>query len=164
MGPCGQIGKVSEFKIRISAGSSPATATNKRNNRYGESNMTKLCIVRGIPGSGKSTFAKKLLEQGKVQQHLEADEFMTDENGDYKFDPTILQKCHQQCQAWVKYYLDRGQSVVVSNTFSRKWEILPYTRMGAEFEVIEMKGNYQNVHGVPQFIIDNMKNRWQEWL
>ena len=163
MRPCGQIGKVSEFKIRISAGSSPATATNKET-IVTESNMTKLYIVRGIPGSGKSTFAKKLLEQGKVQQHLEADEFMTDENGDYKFDPTILQKCHQQCQMWVKYYLDRGQSVVVSNTFSRKWEILPYTRMGAEFEVIEMKGNYQNVHNVPQFIVDNMKNRWQEWL
>ena len=125
--------------------------------------MTKLYIVRGLPGSGKSTFAKELLKQGKVQQHLEADEFMTDENGDYKFDPTILQKCHQQCQTWVKYYLDLGQSVAVSNTFSRKWEILPYTRMGAEFEVVEMKGNYQNVHGVPQFIIDNMKNRWEIW-
>ena len=126
--------------------------------------MNKLYIVRGLPGSGKSTFAKKLLQEGKVQQHLEADEFMTDENGDYKFDPSILQKCHQQCQMWVKYYLDRGQSVVVSNTFSRKWEILMYTRMGVEFEVIEMDGNYQNIHNVPQFIIDNMKNRWEEWF
>ena len=124
---------------------------------------SKLYIIRGLPGSGKSTFAKKLLQGGKVQQHLEAAEFMTDENGNYKFDPTILQKCHQQCQMWVKYYLDLGQSVVVSNTFSRKWEILAYTRMGKEFEVIEMKGNYQNVHNVPQFIIDNMKNRWEIW-
>ena len=66
--------------------------------------MNKLYIVRGLPGAGKSTFAKKLLQEGKVQQHLEADEFMTNENGDYKFDPTILQKCHQQCQMWVKYY------------------------------------------------------------
>ena len=66
--------------------------------------MTKLYIVRGIPGSGKSTFAKKLLQQGKVQQHLEADEFMTDKNGDYKFDPTILQKCHQQCQSFFHVY------------------------------------------------------------
>ena len=34
--PCGQIGKVNALKMRNSAGSSPATATNKRNNRYGE--------------------------------------------------------------------------------------------------------------------------------
>ena len=126
--------------------------------------MTKLYIIRGIPGSGKSTFAKKLLQEGKVQQHLEADEFMTDENGDYKFDPTILQKCHQQCQMWVKYYLDLGQSVVVANTFTRKWEILAYTRMGAEFEVIEMTGEYKNIHGVPDHIIKQMKSRWEEWF
>ena len=110
--------------------------------------MTKLYIVRGLPGAGKSTFAKELLQQGKVQQHLEAYEFMTDENGDYKFDPSILQKCHQQCQMWTQYYLDLGQSVVVANTFSRKWEISMYTRMGAEFEVIEMTGEYKNIHGV----------------
>ena len=125
---------------------------------------SKLYIVRGVPGSGKSTFAKKLLQQGKVQQHLEADEFMTDENGDYKFDPSILQKCHQQCQMWTQYYLNLGQSVVVANTFTRKWEILMYTRMGANFEVIEMNGDYQNIHNVPQFVINNMKNRWEEWL
>lgn len=125
--------------------------------------MNKLYIVRGLPGSGKSTFAKKLLQEGKVQQHLEADEFMTDENGDYKFDPSILQKCHQQCQMWTKYYLDLGQSVVVANTFSRKWEILAYTRMGAEFEVVEMTGEYKNIHGVPDHIIKQMKSRWEAW-
>ena len=38
-----------------------------------------------------------------------------------------------------------------------------YTRMGAEFEVIEMNGNYQNIHNVPQFVVDNMKNRWEIW-
>lgn len=125
--------------------------------------MTKLYIIRGLPGSGKSTFAKKLLQEGKVQQHLEVDEFMTDENGDYKFDPNILQKCHQQCQMWVKYYLDLGQSVVVSNTFTRKWEILMYTKMGVEFEVIEMSGNYQNVRNVPDHVIRQMKERWEPW-
>ena len=125
--------------------------------------MAKLYIVRGLPGSGKSTFAKKLLQEGKVQQHLEAYEFMTDGNGDYKFDPTILQKCHQQCQMWTKYYLDLGQSVVVANIFSRKWEILVYTKMGAEFEVIEMTGEYKNIHGVPDHVIKQMKSRWEEW-
>ena len=126
--------------------------------------MAKLYIIRGIPGSGKSTFAKKLLQEGKVQQHLEADEFMTDANGDYKFDPSILQKCHQQCQMWTQYYLNLGQSVAVANTFTRKWEILVYTKMGAEYEVIEMDGEYKNIHGVPDHIIKQMKNRWEEFL
>lgn len=126
--------------------------------------MTKLYIVRGLPGSGKSTFAKKLLQQGKVQQHLEVDEFMTDKNGDYKFDPTILQKCHQQCQMWVKHYLDLGQSVVVANTFTRKWEIFPYIRMCSDYEVIEMSDEYENTHGVPDHVIKQMKSRWEKFL
>ena len=81
-----------------------------------------------------------------------------------KFDPTILQKCHQQCQMWTQYYLNLGQSVVVANTFTRKWEILVYTKMGVEFEVIEMDGEYKNIHGVPDHVIKQMKSRWEEFL
>jgi len=124
----------------------------------------KLFIIRGLPGSGKSTYAKALLANGMVSQHLEADEFMTDDQGNYKFDPSILQKCHQQCQMWVKYYLDKGENVAVANTFTRKWEIVPYTRMGYTFEVITMTGEYKNIHGVPDQVIKQMKHRWEKWL
>ena len=34
---------------------------------------------------------------------------------------------------------------------------------GAEFEVIECKGNYENIHGVDAKTIAEMKARLQEW-
>lgn len=123
----------------------------------------KLFIIRGLPGSGKSTFAQKLLDDGIVSDVVEADHFMTDSDGNYKFDPSLLQKNHQMCQMWVKYYLDKGRDVAVANTFSRKWEIIPYVKMGYSFEVIEMKGNFKNIHGVPQGAINKMKARWEKW-
>ena len=124
----------------------------------------KLFIIRGLPGSGKTTLAQKLLTDGIVSDVVEADHFMTDANGDYKFDPNLLQKCHQMCQMWVKYYLDKGRDVAVANTFTRKWEIIPYTKMGYTFEVIECKGKYPNVHGVPDQVISQMSKRWEKWV
>ena len=54
--------------------------------------MKKLFLVRGISGSGKTTFAKEL---GGV--HFETDNyFMVD--GEYKFDGTKLKEAHQWCQ------------------------------------------------------------------
>jgi sensor domain CHASE-containing protein len=54
----------------------------------------------------------------------------------------------------------------VSNTFTQKWEVQPYIDMakniGAELEIITAKGNYQNIHGVPDEVIERMKTKWQE--
>lgn len=122
-----------------------------------------LYIIRGLPGSGKSTFAKKLLLDGIVSEVVEADHFMTDMNSNYKFDPKNLERCHQECQMWTKYYLDRGRDVAVANTFSRKWEIMPYIKMGVEYTIVEMRGDFKSVHNVPQKVINNMKARWENW-
>jgi len=49
-----------------------------------------LYIVRGIPGSGKSTFAKTL-----GGNHYEADMYFIGESGNYNFDPTKIKDAHQ---------------------------------------------------------------------
>ena len=59
-----------------------------------------LYIVRGIPGSGKSTFAKTL-----GGQHFEADMYFIDESGNYKFDITEIKLAHEWCQGMVKAHM-----------------------------------------------------------
>ena len=76
-----------------------------------------LYIVRGIPGSGKSTFAKTL-----GGTHFETDNFfMVD--GEYKFDVTKLKVAHEWCQNSVNTAMilnittDLNNTIVVSNLF-----------------------------------------------
>ena len=122
-----------------------------------------LYIVRGIPGSGKSTFAKTL-----GGQHYEADMYFIDPTtGEYKFDGTKIKNAHAWC-------LDRAKTdmavarekIVVSNTFTQEWEMEPYFELAKEYEykvfsvIIENRHGNTNEHNVPEDKIEQMKNRF----
>lgn len=127
--------------------------------------MTHLYIIRGIPGSGKTTLAGKMMRHGMVDAYVEADMFMVDDKGDYLFNPKRLKFCHEQCQRLTDASLTTGKSVAVSNTFTRKWEMQPYLDMakehGATVTVIICQGDYGNVHGVPDEKVAEMKRRFE---
>ena len=61
--------------------------------------------------------------------------------------------------------MDAGRSVVVSNTFTRLWEMEPYLKAakkrGINISIIEATGNWPNVHGVPEDAIEKMRARWE---
>lgn len=122
----------------------------------------KLTLIRGLPGSGKSTLAKSI-----SANHFEADMYFIDEQGKYRYQAENIPLAHQWCQDRVSQSLRNNESVVVSNTFVRRWEILPYMKMakrfGAQFEVIECHNQYGNIHGVPPETVLQMKKRWQTW-
>jgi len=127
--------------------------------------MPKLIIVRGLPGSGKSTKAKELIESGKADIHLEADMFFYDKKGNYIYDRSLLKEAHQWCQTVTKRNLVEGKSVVVSNTFVKMWEMKPYIEMckelGIDYEIIKCEYNGSNIHSVPQEVIKRMKDSWE---
>ena len=125
-----------------------------------------LFLVRGIPGSGKSTKARQLLMEGLADVHFEADMYF-EVNGEYVFDPSKIKDAHAWCQKETDAALATGKRVVVSNTFVKKWEASTYfdlaAKHGVDVEVIVATGNYQNVHGVPAEVLLRMKENWEEF-
>lgn len=122
-----------------------------------------LYIVRGIPGSGKSTFAKTL-----GGQNYEADMFFINENGEYNFDFTKIKDAHQWCQGMVKSdMILEYPKIVVSNTSTQEWELEPYFELAKEYEykvfsvVVENRHGGTNEHNVPEDKIELMRNRFQ---
>jgi predicted kinase len=100
--------------------------------------MTTLTLVRGLPGSGKSTYARQLATLGT--EHLEADMFFVDDDGNYTFNPSRLHAAHEWCLVATTAFFSRGTSVIVSNTFTTMKEMRPYlavaTRFNLEVDII----------------------------
>jgi predicted kinase len=122
-----------------------------------ETAMPEIVLIRGIPGSGKTTLAKKMTSHA----HVEADMYF-EKDGVYKYNRAEVQSAHTWCLAQVNAALQAGRDVVVANTFVRKWEMNPYFQLGVPVRVIVATGSYRNVHGIPQEIIASIRQRWEE--
>lgn len=126
--------------------------------------MIDLVLIRGLPGSGKTTMAKFLERAGFV--HIEADQFFTRPNDTYIFDGLRIGEAHDWCQDKTEKALEEKKSVVVSNTFTRKWEMEPYVKMARQYDanlhIIVATGNHGSDHNIPQKVYENMKARWED--
>lgn len=121
------------------------------------SSSPRLVLIRGLPGSGKSTKAKAYLEEG--YEHFEADMFFI-HDGCYMFDQERLNEAHDWCLSQTREALARGSHVVVANVFATKEDLAPYTSLGFDFEILEAKGRSKSVHGVPIELMEAMRARW----
>ena len=124
--------------------------------------MTKLTLVRGLPGSGKSTYASRLVNSHT--QHVEADMYFIDRDGNYAFNPSLLHAAHVWCLDRTTAFLIGGTSVIVTNTFTTMKEMQAYLdvarRFGLKLDVIEMRSQYGSIHGVPEATMEKMRKRW----
>jgi predicted kinase len=125
--------------------------------------MKTLILLRGIPGSGKTTFAKTI--EGL---HIEADMYFTDESGVYTFEPTKIKDAHKWCNELVEEWMREEQDkIIVSNTFTQEWEMDSYYEMAKKYGyrvysiIVENRHGGVNEHGVPDDKLEQMKNRFQ---
>lgn len=130
-------------------------------------------IVRGVPGSGKTSFAKsiceKSLKSGLRANFFEADQYYYDSNGVYRFDKSQIASAHSFCLDNVKKALAaRLDVIVVSNTSTTENEVKKYLDLavssGYTTYVITMEnwhGN-SNVHNVPEEVVSNMRRKLKE--
>ena len=131
--------------------------------------MKRVIIMRGIPGSGKSTRARKLIGEGII--HSTDDLFMVD--GEYRFNHRMLGYNHgKNLKNFVKS-MELGISpVIVDNTNVRHRDYKAYVKAAeeagyeVEFEVLPLidakVAVKRNTHDVPEVAIQRMIDRWQD--
>jgi predicted kinase len=118
-----------------------------------------LFLIRGLPGSGKTSFASAIWNDYAV---CEADKFFYDKDGNYNFDGSKLKEAHAWCKNG-QYYPE----IAVSNTFTQEWEMEDYFKLAEKYGykvvslIIENRHGGQNVHGVPEDKLQIMKNRFE---
>lgn len=131
-----------------------------------------LTLIRGLPGSGKSSYAKSIvLGASQITAHLEADMYHM-VRGVYQFDPNNVKAAHEWCFNATKVLLNSGVQVVVSNTFTMLWEMQRYLDLAQELGtwcvVYRCTGKYGNVHDVPADVLAKMAERFEsypgEWI
>ncbi len=129
-----------------------------------------LILLRGIPGSGKSTLGEIILQTTQQQKPdvLSADNFFVDENGVYNFDSTKLKEAHNMCQQKCAERMRLEFSkIVVANTFTQEWEMQPYFEMAKRYGyrihtlIVENRHGSKNIHNVPDDKLEQMKDRFE---
>lgn len=135
--------------------------------------MRKLILVRGIPGSGKTTLAQKIAKENNAVL-ISADDFFN-KDGEYKWDYKFISGAHKWCFGQVAFELFNNRSVIVHNTFTQKWEMEQYIdfahSIGVEWEILEPNTKWKfdveecakrNTHGVSESAIQKMLDRWEK--
>jgi len=123
-----------------------------------------LYLIRGLPGSGKSTFAENLAD-ALGAHHFEADMYHI-RDGVYDWKPENVKASHEWCQRCVRSSMAGGHNVVVSNTFTTPKELEPYLDLAIQNRylitslIVENRHGGVNVHDVPQETLDKMRNRF----
>jgi predicted kinase len=125
--------------------------------------MPTLYLIRGVSGSGKTTLAQKMATE-KGCRFLEADMYFVCE-GEYLFDARRLPVAHEWCKNEAIDEMRDGHDVIVSNTFTRLWEMRNYIDFanlhGYKIHIITCTGMYQNVHGLTEAMVAKQVARFQ---
>ncbi|XP_061638211.1 NEDD4-binding protein 2-like 2 [Phyllopteryx taeniolatus] len=140
---------------------------------FDESSSLVLILMRGLPGSGKTTMARELLLSGPSGLILSTDDYFA-HNGGYRYEPGLLGEAHEWNHRRASDAMHDGHSpVIIDNTNLQAWEMKPYVQMalqrGYRVDFCEPNTSWKydpwelekrNKHGVPQEKIAQMLDRF----
>lgn len=122
----------------------------------------KVVIMRGVPGSGKSTYIKNNCEGAVIAS---ADNFFM-KDGRYNFNIKQIGLAHDYCfRTFTKAMKDKAPLVVVDNTNVKARDMKRYVdgalAEGYTVEIVKVvcdpaKAASRNVHAVPKDIVERM--------
>ena len=122
-----------------------------------------LFIVRGVPGSGKTTFVKNFL---KGVFHVENDMFHM-KGLNYEWSADGQKKAIDFCSDFVEYAMEHGIVCAVSNTFTRKRFVDYYVDMAKRYGytvfIFRCMGEFTNVHSVPYETLKSMSDGFEDY-
>jgi uridine kinase len=127
-----------------------------------------LILLRGLPGSGKTTLAHVLSEQGTYPVFSVDDYFTNEVTGEYIFNFQNNHLAYKQCEALTKdAMLQNISKILVHNTFTMDWELEPYFKLASNFNytlfVVTVE-NYHlnaNTHGVSNEQLYKMAEKYK---
>ena len=124
--------------------------------------MKDLILLRGLPGSGKTT-----LGYGFGVVPLSADDYFHDEEGNYDFNARDLPKAHKWCRIRTEHQMEDGvEKIVVANTFTQEWEFKEYYELANQYGyrvhslIVENRHGSKDIHNVPAEKIVAMRERF----
>ncbi|XP_020383615.1 NEDD4-binding protein 2-like 1 isoform X1 [Rhincodon typus] len=135
----------------------------------------RLYLLRGLPGSGKTTLARNLKHQFRDAVILSTDDYFIREDGSYLFQKYLLDEAHEWNHERAKSAMRLGRStIIIDNTNTEAWEMKPYVNMAREngyevkFREPDTPWKFDirkltriNSHGVPRETIERMKERYE---
>jgi predicted kinase len=129
-----------------------------------------LILLRGIPGSGKTTLGELILQSpsNETPDVISADDYFIDELGNYKYDVNKIKEAHNDCQVRCanKMKLEAAK-IIVANTFTQEWEMEKYYEMAERYHyrvhsvIVENRHGGKNIHGVKESKLKEMKDRFE---
>jgi len=121
----------------------------------------KLIIVRGIPGSGKTTFAEIL-----SRAICCADDYFM-RKGKYVWKAEKVGTAHEWCQRKCRRFMKKQiDTIVVANTSTTEREMQPYFDLARQFGysvfsvIVENRHGKVSVHNVPEVTLEKMRSRF----